>query len=178
MSKKTAADATDAARQIAGADAPASKERLRLWLKLLKASRLVEADLRERFRSQFDTTLPRFDVLAALRRSPQGLRMSELSSVLKVSNGNVTGIVDRLVTEGMIVRVPVDNDRRAMVVRLTGKGQETFDHLAQEHEGWVNGLLGGVSAAEARELGRALDRISEEAAAHMETAKQSGRDGE
>ncbi len=166
--------ATAAALRPGDTDAPASKERLRLWLKLLKASRLVEADLRERFRSQFDTTLPRFDVMAALYRSPEGLRMSELSSELKVSNGNVTGIVDRLVSEGMIVRVPVDSDRRAMIVRLTARGREAFEQLAGEHEGWVDGLLGGVGMDEAHELGLALDRISAEAAAHMKTVRDIG----
>lgn len=159
-----------------GQDPAASKERLRLWLKLLKAARLVEADLRERFRAGYATTLPRFDVMAALSRSRDGLRMSELSMELKVSNGNVTGIVDRLVGEGLVVRVPVDNDRRAMTVRLTGKGRETFDMLAAVHEGWVDGLLGAVGAEEARDLGRTLDRISAEAAAHMETIGKEGKD--
>lgn len=150
----------------------ASKERLRLWLKLLKASRLMEADLRERFRSQFDTTLPRFDVMAALSRKRDGLRMSDLSAELKVSNGNVTGIVDRLVEDGLVVRVPVDHDRRAMIVRLTARGHETFGLLAAEHEAWIDGLLGGIAPAEAAELGRALDRVSAEAAAHMQQARK------
>ena len=102
---------------------PASKARLRLWLRMLGVTRLVEAELRERLRQGFDTTLPRFDVLAALHRSPAGLKMSELSSVLRVSNGNVTGIVDRLVDDGLVVRVPVEGDRRAMLVRLTAQGR-------------------------------------------------------
>ena len=152
-----------------------SKDRLRLWLKLLKATRLVEADLRERLRAQHATTLPRFDVMAALRRAPDGLRMTELSSELKVSNGNVTGIVDRLVSEGVVMRAPVENDRRVMIVRLTPKGCDVFNNLANEHESWVSGLFGGVSADEARELGRALDRISAEAAAHMEAIRSDGR---
>ncbi len=82
----------------------ASKARLRLWLRILSASRLIEAELRERLREDCDTTLPRFDVLAALYRSGDGLKMSELSGVLMVSNGNVTGIVDRLAIEGLVVR--------------------------------------------------------------------------
>jgi DNA-binding MarR family transcriptional regulator len=91
-----------------GNDAAASKARLRLWLKLLKATKHVEAELRENFRTTFDTTLPRFDVMAALDHHSEGLKMSELSSVLKVSNGNITGIVDRLVDDGLLVRVPVE----------------------------------------------------------------------
>jgi DNA-binding MarR family transcriptional regulator len=146
----------------------ASKARLRLWLRLLGVTRLIEAELRERLRQGFDTTLPRFDVLAALNRSPEGLKMSELSSVLRVSNGNVTGIVDRLVADGLVVRVPVAGDRRAMLVRLTRKGEEAFAGLATAHEAWVDELLGAVSAAEANQLTASLrsvrDRLAQKGA--------------
>lgn len=129
-----------------------SKERLRLWLRILKVSRFVEAELRERLRVEFDSTLPRFDVLAALYRTEKGLRMSELSGVLRVSNGNVTGIVDRLVKDGLIMRVPVEGDRRAMIVRLTKKGRENFADLAAVHEAWVDELLGAIDPEEADHL--------------------------
>jgi DNA-binding MarR family transcriptional regulator len=152
------------------------KERLRLWLKLLKATRMVEAELRERLRLEFETTLPRFDVLAALRRAPKGLRMSALSAELKVSNGNVTGIVDRLVADGFVVRVPVDNDRRAMVVRLTERGKSRFDAMAQAHESWIDGLMGGVSPEMARDLSGALDQVSAEALEHMKTIRDKEND--
>ena len=95
---------------------PLSKDRLRLWLRLLKLTRETEARLRERLKAEFNTTLPRFDVMAALSRYETGLKMSQLSGVLRVSNGNVTGIVDRLAEEGVVVRVPVPGDRRAALV--------------------------------------------------------------
>lgn len=141
-------------------DADGSKERLRLWLKILKVSRIMEAELRERLRTEFDTTLPRFDVMAALYRTEAGLRMSQLSGVLKVSNGNVTGIVERLVGEGLTMRVPVEGDRRAMVVRLTQKGREHFEMLAAAHQGWVDELLGSVNAPEASALVARLGEIA------------------
>ena len=47
-----------------------SKARLRLWIRLLRASRLIESTARERLKSQFNATLPRFDVMAALYRRP------------------------------------------------------------------------------------------------------------
>ena len=93
-----------------------SKERLRLWIRMLRASRSIEAELRERLRQEFDTTLPRFDVMAALYRAPEGMLMSGLSRFLLVSNGNVTGIVDRLVSEGLVTRARRNGDRR------TGQG--------------------------------------------------------
>jgi DNA-binding MarR family transcriptional regulator len=145
----------------------ASKARLRLWLRILKVSRLIEGELRERLRA-FDTTLPRFDVLAALWRAREGLKMSALSSVLRVSNGNVTGIVDRLVADGLVVRVPVEGDRRAMLVRLTARGEEEFERLAAEHEAWVSELLAAVSAEDAAALGATLKTVGD---------RLEGRDG-
>lgn len=117
------------------------KQRVRVWLRLLRLSRRVEAILRERLRSEFGTTLPRFDVMAALYEHQQGLKMSEVSSVLKVSNGNITGIVDRLVEDGCIIRVAVAGDRRAWKVLLTKKGREQFAVMAEAHEGWISELF-------------------------------------
>ncbi|EYD72517.1 MarR family winged helix-turn-helix transcriptional regulator [Limimaricola hongkongensis] len=136
------------------------KTRLRLWLKLLKTSNAVETALRDRLRTEFGTTLPRFDVMAALARSPEGLKMSELSRRLRVSNGNVTGIVDRLETEGHAERRAVAGDRRAMEVRLTGEGKVHFDTLAAAHETWVNELMGAITEAEAMRIMEDLDIVS------------------
>ena len=109
-----------------GGGAPHSKQSLRLWLKLLSCTTVIENWLRNRLRAEFGTTLPRFDVLAALDRHPEGLRMGELSRYLLVSNGNVTGIVQRLEEEGLIEREQAPNDRRAIRVRLSPKGRALF----------------------------------------------------
>ncbi|MEO1250307.1 MAG: MarR family transcriptional regulator [Pseudomonadota bacterium] len=146
-----------------------SKQRLRLWLRILKVSRRIEGEIRERLRSEFGTTLPRFDVMAALDRAEDGLRMSELSGVLRVSNGNVTGIVDRLVADGLVARAAVAGDRRAMIVRLTGKGREEFARLSQVHEGWIDDLLASVSGDQAEKLTRNLGKI----ASHLEKSGAS-----
>ncbi len=128
------------------------KDRLRLWIRLLRASRTIEAELRERLKKEFDTTLPRFDVMAALYRSPEGMLMSDLSRFLLVSNGNVTGIVDRLVSEGLVMRARRNGDRRTSMVRLTEEGSKSFAAIAAAHENWVGELLGTVSEDEARRL--------------------------
>ncbi|MEP1522629.1 MarR family transcriptional regulator [Ascidiaceihabitans sp.] len=138
---------------------PASKERLRLWLRFLKASRAIEAQLRENLRVEFASTLPRFDLMAALSRYEDGLKMSQLSGVLKVSNGNVTGIVDRLAEDGMIVRVPVPGDRRATLVRLTTRGHEEFAIQAAAHETWINDMLVDFSGQEARDIAGRLEQL-------------------
>lgn len=145
-------------RDLAG---PTSKARLRLWLRFLKVSRGVEAQLRENLRSEFSSTLPRFDVMAALSRFETGLKMSQLSGVLKVSNGNVTGIVDRLTDEGIVIRVPVPGDRRATLVRLTQKGREEFAVQAVAHEAWVDKMFSHFSAGEAEDITTRLTSLSE-----------------
>ncbi len=137
-----------------------SKARLRLWLRMLKSTRQVEAVLRERLRAEFDTTLPRFDVMAALARYDQGLKMSALSGVLRVSNGNVTGIVDRLADDGVVVRVQVPGDRRASLVRLTRKGHEEFARQAAAHQAWIGELLSEITDAEADLMSARLDALS------------------
>ena len=142
--------------------APGSKARLRLWLRMLRASRQVEAQLRDRLRTEFDTTLPRFDVLAALHRHPDGLKMSELSAFLIVSNGNVTGIIDRLVQDGLVERRAVPGDRRASRVQLTDQGRSSFARMADVHEDWIEGMLSGVSAEDALRIAAQLSAITTE----------------
>jgi DNA-binding MarR family transcriptional regulator len=123
---------------------PISKSRLRLWLRLLKATSGIEAEIRRRLRDECDTTLPRFDVLSALSRYPDGLKMSEISVLLKVSNGNVTGIVERLVEDGHAVRLAVPGDKRANRVKLTTEGHAMFAGLAAKHESWIDELMNGL----------------------------------
>jgi DNA-binding MarR family transcriptional regulator len=133
-----------------------SKARLRLWIRLLRATRLIESEARERLKAQFDATLPRFDVMAALYRKPDGMLMSEISRFLMVSNGNVTGIVDRLVSDGLVVRSQRDGDRRTSFVRLTRKGRAAFADMAAAHERWIDELLGGVTVRDAEQLSAKL----------------------
>jgi DNA-binding MarR family transcriptional regulator len=133
-----------------------SKARLRLWIRLLRATRLIEADTRERFKAQFNVTVPRFDVMAALARKPDGMLMSEISRFLLVSNGNVTVIVDRLVADGFVSRAQRNGDRRTSFVCLTAKGRAAFAQMSTAHERWIDRLLGGLSAREAGQLSAKL----------------------
>lgn len=123
-----------------------SKARLRLWVRMLRTTRHVKNELRQRLRSGFDTTLPRFDVMAALHRqgeqTPDGLLMSEISRALLVSNGNVTGIVDRLVADGLAARTQRPGDRRTSIIRLSAAGRRVFEDMAAAHERWIDELLG------------------------------------
>lgn len=139
---------------------PASKGRLRLWLKLLKASSQIEDEVRRRLRAEYDWTLPRFDVMSALSRSPEGLKMSEISRRLRVSNGNITGIVDKLTEEGLVQRSAVPGDRRANLIRLTNRGHSVFARHAQAHEAWIDEILGGLDSDDISGMIRRLDHLS------------------
>jgi len=133
-----------------------SKARLRLWIRLLRATHIVEAQTRELFKQQFNVTVPRFDVMAALYRQPEGMLMSEISRFLLVSNGNVTGIVDRLVSDGFVVRSQRNGDRRTSFVRLTTAGRAAFAEMSAAHEGWIDRLFGTVSEREAEQISAKL----------------------
>jgi DNA-binding MarR family transcriptional regulator len=146
-----------------GADArmavPLSKQRLRVWLRLLDRNREILGRLRGSLRTEFDTTLPRFDVLATLDRHRDGLRMSHLSAHLKVSNGNVTGIVDSLIHEGLITREVDSDDKRAATVRLTRHGIERFAIMARAHERWINGMFTELDSDGLDRLSSLLDQL-------------------
>jgi DNA-binding MarR family transcriptional regulator len=139
-----------------------SKARLRLWIRLLRASRMIEGVARERLKRQFDATLPRFDVMAALFRNPGGMLMSEISRFLMVSNGNVTGIVDRLVADGFVARAQRNGDRRTSFISLTRKGRAAFAEMAGAHERWIDELLGGISVRDAEQLSAKLKSFRSE----------------
>jgi len=120
------------------------KIELRVWLRLLTCSTIIEQRVRGNLRDRFGITLPRFDVLAQLYRARDGLAMGELSKRLMVSNGNLTGLIDRLVHEGLVSRTPLPHDRRTHLVRLTDTGAATFDEMAREHEAWIDTMLAGM----------------------------------
>ncbi len=129
------------------------KKLLRLWLRALTFTNMVEQRVRTRLRVEFGVTLPRFDVMAALYDAPEeGLSMGEVSRRLKVSNGNVTGIVERLKKEGLIQRRTKPDDRRSQLVRLTDSGRTTFEEMAEAHEGWIASMLSGLSEEEVEQL--------------------------
>ena len=132
------------------------RESLRLWLRLLTCTTMAEAELRRRLRTEFATTLPRFDMLAALDRAPDGLTLGEVSRRMMVSNGNVTGLAARLEAEGLVERRLDAGDRRAFRLRLTASGRSEFAKQSRAHAGWVAELLGGLPDADGLALHRLL----------------------
>ncbi len=132
---------------------------LRLWLRLLTCTTMIENYVRGKLREAFDTTLPRFDLMAQLARHPEGLKMRELSELLMVSGGNVTGITDQLEKDGLVERLTLPGDRRAWKVSLTKAGFETFEQMAATHETWIVELLSGLTGDEQHEIYALLGRL-------------------
>lgn len=135
------------------------KQELRLWLRLLTCTTLVQAGIRQNLREQFDTTLPRFDLLAQLERAPGGMTLGEVSRRMMVSNGNITGLVERLVESGQILRWPLANDRRVQVIALTPSGREEFARMAAAHENWIATMFEGLSEREVKQLLTLLQKM-------------------
>lgn len=132
---------------------------VRLWLRLLSCTNRIESLVRQKLQAHFQTTLPRFDLLAQLERSPRGLKMSELSQRLMVTGGNVTGITDGLEKEGLVVREVDLTDRRVFRVRLTPEGRKQFQRMAAEHEQWIIEVFEGMSMKRKNQLAELLGEL-------------------
>jgi DNA-binding MarR family transcriptional regulator len=129
-----------------------SKESLRTWLRMLSCETVIEQHLRTLLRQNFSVTLPQFDVLSELERAGEPLTMSQLSKELMVSNGNVTGVIDRLEKTGFARRVRAKHDRRIQYIELTTKGRTEFTKMATRHERWLAELLSDLSLTEMGKL--------------------------
>jgi DNA-binding MarR family transcriptional regulator len=132
------------------------KDELRLWLRLFTCKEVIEGEVRRRLRDTFDLTLPRFDLMAQLYRAPKPMTLGELSQRMMVSNGNVTGLVDRLVEQGLLSRRPSPKDRRAQLVSLTAEGRRFFRAMARANGDWIADMLADLSSDEIETLMRLL----------------------
>ncbi|MEJ2408973.1 MAG: MarR family transcriptional regulator [Novosphingobium sp.] len=137
----------------------AGSSELRMWVRLLACAKIGEKQLRRRFDDEYETTLPRFDVLATLYRAPEGLRMSALSRSLLVSNGNVTVVVRQLQERGLVKSQVNPKDARSAIVSLTAAGKRHFLELAEAHHRWISEIFADVSDADKDDLVRMLGNL-------------------
>ena len=151
----------DLEARLHGAAPSEHPEALRLWLRLLTCTQLIEKQVRSHLRAQFDTTLPRFDLMAQLERAEGGMKMKELSRRMMVTSGNITGITDQLVAEGLVERMDVEGDRRAYLVRLTPQGREQFNTMARQHEQWIVEAFASLGKRDISTLYRLLGKVKE-----------------
>lgn len=146
------------------------KLELRLWLRMLSITKLISQDVRRRLRAEFGATLPQFDLLAQLYRERDGLRLGELSRRTMVTNGNVTGLTDRLEADGFVVRETLEGDRRVTVAKLTARGRELFAAMAKAHEGWLREMMGDLDPGDLGALLGELAKLKASANAHVSRA--------
>lgn len=142
---------------------------LRLWLRMLACTNMIEAEIRRRLRERFDVTLPRFDLMAQLDKAPEGLSLGEISRRMMVSNGNVTGLVERLADDGLVERRASDTDRRSTFVRLTPAGRNAFAVMAEEHAEWIGELFADLSGNDIEVL---LDQLGQAKASVQHHSKK------
>ncbi|MGJ3261661.1 MAG: MarR family winged helix-turn-helix transcriptional regulator, partial [Salinarimonas sp.] len=158
-----------------GAPAELAAE-LRLWLRRRTLSTRIESEVRRRLRERFDVTLPRFDLMAQLVRAPDGMTLSDVSKRMMVSNGNVTGLVERLVESGHVDRRVSETDRRAQVISLTDAGRAEFRAMAVEHETWIAEMVGGLDEAEVETLMGLLGKVKASTRAAMDRSADKSPD--
>jgi DNA-binding MarR family transcriptional regulator len=149
----------DLEARLHGTTSAEHPQALRLWLRLLTCTQLIETRVRAGLRSQFDTTLPRFDLMAQLERAPLGLKMNELSARMMVTRGNITGITNQLAAEGLVARVDEAADKRVSRIKLTPKGRKLFNAMAIAHEGWIVQALAGLSEPNIDQLHSLLGKV-------------------
>ena len=132
---------------------------LRLWLRLLACTHGVEGEVKARMRARFGITLTQFNLIAQLERSPDGIRMGELSRRTMVTGSNVTVVIDDLVGRGLAKRTKAAGDRRAVVITLTDQGRAAFAGMAPEHESWIREIFGSLAQARKLDLMGGLDDL-------------------
>ena len=133
-----------------------AQDSVRLSLRLLSAGRLIEREVDALMRARFDSSIARFDFLAALERHG-ALTLGEVSRYLLVSNGNITQLRTRLSADGLIETEQDENDRRVQRVRLTRRGESVFKRMAKAHADRVDTLLRELTQADKQALMRLMD---------------------
>lgn len=149
---------------------------LRLWLRILTIHKLINNEVRRRLREQFGMSLSRFDLLAQLDGRSDGMRMGELSKRLMVTTGNITGLVDELVAEGLVERLPDPTNRRASLAAMTAKGRKLFGAAAKANESWIEDMFAGLAAPEKAALFDMLGRQKADISARLQDAEAIARE--
>jgi DNA-binding MarR family transcriptional regulator len=151
----------------------ADRMELRVWLRLLTCCNLIDGKVRQKLGQTFATTLPRFDILAQLERAGAPLSMSELSRRMMVTNGNITGLVERLAAESLVDRTAAAKDRRIQMVKLTAEGRRAFAKMAAEHHAWLAAMMAGLDRKEMQELHAMLSKLKQSVLDHGGQAETS-----
>jgi DNA-binding MarR family transcriptional regulator len=107
-----------------------------------------------------ELTGPQLTVLKMLE-GVGDLSLSELSERIRAQNSTVTGIIDRMEREGLVVRARSAEDRRVVHIRLTDKGAKIAHEIPVEPMEIFRSALGCLSADETRDLLKILTKIAQ-----------------
>ena len=149
---------------------------LRLWLRILTIHKLINNEVRRRLREKFGMSLSRFDLLAQLDGRTEGMRMGELSKRLMVTTGNITGLVDELVAEKLVERLPDPTNRRASLAAMTARGRKLFDAAARANETWIEEMFAGLTTAEKAAMFDMFGRQKADIFARLQNAETGASD--
>ena len=111
---------------------------LRLWLRLVRTSRRIEAEVGAQMMQAYGTRFVRFDVLSQLYRAPDRcLSVGDLGASLLAPSGNISSLLDRMEADGLVKRIADPADRRRFMIRLTDRGLAAFNEMALANAHWV-----------------------------------------
>ncbi len=144
------------------------KVALRVWLKLLATSNIIEKGLNRFLDLNFGAQLSRFDALSALERHSDGLTMSELSKQLLVTNGNTTSLVKNLEADGFVSRKQTKSDRRIYKVHITKKGRDFFNKMTGPHQKALAAYFKNLPKNELEALLKLLERAETSARSNIQ----------
>jgi len=137
---------------------PKEAHQLRAWLALLRCFSSIERVLMQHIAQEYNSSLPRYDVLTALALNPDGLTMGELASMLKVSKGNITGVVSRLKHDGLVTKVTLKQDRRVQSVTISPKGKALWESMHADYDRIISSLLSGLTEKQVKALTQTLEK--------------------
>ena len=126
---------------------------LRLWLELARIALPMSREMDKMLRQRFGQSLVRFDLMSQLARHGGGLATRQLADALLAStSGNISTLLDRMITEQLIERRPGNDDRRVTFIHLTKQGAQLFEDMAGIHERWIADRLMPANVQEMQAL--------------------------
>jgi len=130
---------------------------LGVWVKLARAASTMGKLSSENIRA-FGLTEPQFAALECLGHLGT-LKLSVLSKKMLVSGGNLTIIIDNLEKERLVERIPSKEDRRAILVQLTSKGQKLFKDIFLKHAEFIANIASVLTEKEQQALANLLKKL-------------------
>jgi MarR family transcriptional regulator, organic hydroperoxide resistance regulator len=145
---------------------------LRVWFRLIRLHTRSRLAIANRLRA-FDLSVPQCDVLTTLTER-EGVSQQELAARLYVTKGNISGLIDRLVANGLVERRALASDRRSHAIHLTPAGRDLARRGIEAQKDFVAQTFGRISPErlalfeelliEAREFVRVQDHLASESA--------------